>query len=178
MEVPAARPELPATVVMGARVILRIPMVQQEVMAGILEKQELVVLAVLPESVEPLAWLGSTAQSEQKRHPVVMGVTVEMGRLPQLQAKLAATAETAEMEVITVTVDLVVTVAMGQLGRLASRELIPETQAQQAASAVLVVTEVRAVLVERSQATEAVVGLRAKAVMEVLAELAWQVRTV
>jgi hypothetical protein len=42
MGVSAARPELPVTVVMGARVILRTPMVQPEVMAGILEPQELV----------------------------------------------------------------------------------------------------------------------------------------
>jgi hypothetical protein len=78
MEVPAARLELPVTVVMGARVILRTPMVQPEVMAGILEKRELVVLAVLPESVELQARLGSAARPDPTLHPEVMGATAAM----------------------------------------------------------------------------------------------------
>ena len=82
MEVPAARPELPATVVMGARVILQTQKVQPEVMAGILEPQELVVRVVLPESVELQVRLGSAARPDPTRHSAVMGVMVEMGLLP------------------------------------------------------------------------------------------------
>jgi hypothetical protein len=68
--------------VMGARVILRIPMVLPEVMAGILEPQELVVRVVLPESVGLQVRLGSAARPDPTRHPEVMGVMVEMGLLP------------------------------------------------------------------------------------------------
>lgn len=78
MEVPAARPELPATVVMGARVILRTPKGQSEVMAVILEKPELVVLAVLPESVELQVRLGSAARPDPTRHPAVMAAMAAM----------------------------------------------------------------------------------------------------
>jgi len=78
MEVQAARPELPATVVMGARVILRTPKVQPEVMAVILEKPELVVLAVLPESVELQVRLGSAARPDPTRHPAVMAAMAAM----------------------------------------------------------------------------------------------------
>jgi len=78
MEVQAARPELPATVVMGARVILRTPKGQSEVMAVILEKPELVVLAVLPESVELQVRLGSAARPDPTRHPAVMAAMAAM----------------------------------------------------------------------------------------------------
>ena len=78
MEVPAARPELPVTVVMGARVILRTPMVQPEVMAGILEPQQLVVRVVLPELVELQVRLGSAARPDPTLHPEVMGATAAM----------------------------------------------------------------------------------------------------
>jgi hypothetical protein len=78
MEVPAARPELPVTVVMGARVILRTPMVQQEVMAVILEPQELAVRVVLPESVELQVRLGSAARPDPTRHPAVMAAMAAM----------------------------------------------------------------------------------------------------
>lgn len=78
MEVPAARPELPAMAVMGARVILRTPMVQPEVMAGILEPQELVVRVVLPELVELQVRLGSAARTDPTRHSAVMAATAAM----------------------------------------------------------------------------------------------------
>jgi hypothetical protein len=78
MEVQAARPELPVTVVMGARVILRTPKGQSEVMAVILEKPELVVLAVLPESVELQVRLGSAARPDPTRHPAVMAAMAAM----------------------------------------------------------------------------------------------------
>lgn len=82
MGVPAARPELPAMAVMGARVMLRTLMVQPEVMAGILEPQELVVRVVLPESVELQVRQGSAARPDPTRHPEVMGVMGVMGLLP------------------------------------------------------------------------------------------------
>ena len=78
MEVPAARLELPATVVMGARVILQTQKGQPEVMAGILEKRELVVLVVLPESVELQVRLGTAARPDPTLHPEVMGATAAM----------------------------------------------------------------------------------------------------
>jgi hypothetical protein len=64
MEVPAARPELPATAVMVARVILQTPMVQPGVMVVIPEQQELVAWVVLPEAVELQVCLGLTARPE------------------------------------------------------------------------------------------------------------------
>jgi hypothetical protein len=59
--VSAARPELPAMAVMGARVMLRTPMVRWEALVGILEPQELAAMVAWPESAGLAAWMGPTA---------------------------------------------------------------------------------------------------------------------
>lgn len=69
MEVPVARPELPAMAVMAAQVMRRTPMVRWEALVVILEPQELAAKVVLPESVGLQVRLVSTARAEPQQHP-------------------------------------------------------------------------------------------------------------